>query len=170
MNKILWSISRFEIYSPCFKCFFLWLNKTPPRWNPPLSVQEGFKISILKILTSPPFEHNKITIWNFQLKIIFKMRWWCGPFALGSCSLPFWHKSQKTESLEPFYFSPPLANKTYEWRLYQSRRDAFSPKDGEWLRATAKDELRSGSLCLRRRLQFPFNIPMTWFEILLKTH
>jgi hypothetical protein len=37
----------------------------------------------------------------------------------------------------------------------------FSPKDGEWLGATTKDELRSGSLCLRRRLQFPFNIPMT---------
>ena len=27
---------------------FLWLNKTPPKWNSPLSVQEGFKISILK--------------------------------------------------------------------------------------------------------------------------
>jgi hypothetical protein len=35
------------------------------------------------------------------------------------------------------------------------------PKDGEWLGATTKDELRSESLCLRRRLQFPFNIPMT---------
>ena len=41
-------------------------------------------------------------------------------------------------------------------------------KDGELLGATAKDELRSGSLCLRRRLQFPFNTPMTWFEIDLK--
>jgi hypothetical protein len=41
-------------------------------------------------------------------------------------------------------------------------------KDGELLGATTKDELRSGSLCLRRRLQFPFNIPMTWFEIDLK--
>jgi hypothetical protein len=40
----------------------------------------------------------------------------------------------------------------------------LSPKDGEWPGATAKDELRSGSLCLRRRLQFPFNTPMTWFE------
>ena len=40
--------------------------------------------------------------------------------------------------------------------------------DGELLGATAKDELRSGSLCLRRRLQFPFNTPMTWFEIDLK--
>jgi hypothetical protein len=45
---------------------------------------------------------------------------------------------------------------------------ALSPKDGEWLGATTKDELRSGSLCLRRRHQFPFNIPMTWFEIDLK--
>jgi hypothetical protein len=44
----------------------------------------------------------------------------------------------------------------------------LSPKDGEWHGATAKDELRSGSLCLRRRLQFPFNIFMTWFEIDLK--
>jgi hypothetical protein len=55
--------------------------------------------------------------------------------------------------------------------LYQ-RRSLFalnSPqKDGEMRGATAKDELRSGSLCFRRRLQFPFNIPMTWFEIDLK--
>jgi hypothetical protein len=45
-------------------------------------------------------------------------------------------------------------------------------KVGELLGATAKDELMewSGSLCLRRRLQFHFNIPMTWFEIYLKTH
>jgi hypothetical protein len=32
----------------------------------PLSVQEGFKILILKILLSPPYEHNEIPI----LKII----------------------------------------------------------------------------------------------------
>jgi hypothetical protein len=44
------------------------------------------------------------------------------------------------------------------------------PKDGELPGVTTKDELRSGSLCLRRRLQFPFNTPMTWFEIDLKTH
>jgi hypothetical protein len=43
-------------------------------------------------------------------------------------------------------------------------------KGGEMPGATAKDELWSGSLCLRRRLQFPFNTPMTWFEIYLKTH
>ena len=44
----------------------------------------------------------------------------------------------------------------------------FSPKNGELLGVMAKNELRSGSLCLRRRLQFPFNTPMTWFEIDLK--
>jgi hypothetical protein len=43
-------------------------------------------------------------------------------------------------------------------------------KVGEMLGATAKDELRSGSLCLRRRFQFPFNTLMAWFEIHLKTH
>jgi hypothetical protein len=47
---------------------------------------------------------------------------------------------------------------------------AFSPKDGGLLGVTAKDELQSGSLCLCRRLQFPFNRPMTWFEIDLKAH
>ena len=45
-------------------------------------------------------------------------------------------------------------------------------KVGELFGAMAKDESMewSGSLCLRRRLQFPFNTPMTWFEIHLKTH
>jgi hypothetical protein len=46
----------------------------------------------------------------------------------------------------------------------------FSPKSGELLGVMAKSELWSGSLCLHRRLQFPFNTPMTWFEIDLKTH
>ena len=45
-------------------------------------------------------------------------------------------------------------------------------KDEELLGATAKDETWSGveAFCLRRRLQFPFNTPMTCFEIHLKTH
>jgi hypothetical protein len=39
----LWvAFSRFEFFSPCFKCFSFDLNKTPPWWNSPLSVQEGF--------------------------------------------------------------------------------------------------------------------------------
>jgi hypothetical protein len=133
-------ISIFKIWNflPLFQLLFLWLNKTPPKWNPPLSVQEGFKILILKILLlSPFFEHNEILIWKlYQLRNSFKIRWWCGPFALGSCSLPLSHKSPKTESLEPFELLFSLsANKTYEWRLYQSRRVARSDGEGwvtEW--------------------------------------
>jgi hypothetical protein len=45
---------------------------------------------------------------------------------------------------------------------------AFSPKNGESLGVTAKEELQSGSLCLCRRLQFPFSTPMTWCGIGLK--
>jgi hypothetical protein len=40
------AFSRFEIFSPYFKCFSFDLNKTPPKWNSPLSFQEGFEIYI----------------------------------------------------------------------------------------------------------------------------
>jgi hypothetical protein len=64
MNKILRSIFKIWNYLPLFQMLFLWLNKTPPKQNSPLSVQEGFDISILKYYFSPPFEHNKIPILN----------------------------------------------------------------------------------------------------------
>jgi hypothetical protein len=32
---------------------FLWLNKTPPKWDPPLSIQEGFDMSFLKYYFLP---------------------------------------------------------------------------------------------------------------------
>jgi hypothetical protein len=110
MNKILQSIFKIWNFFPLFQMLFLWLNKTPPKWNPPLSVQVGFKISILKILLSPLLNTIGYKFEIFQLKILsFKIRWWCGPFALGSCSLPLWHKSPKMESLEPSkLLSPPL--------------------------------------------------------------
>jgi hypothetical protein len=55
---------------------------------------------------------------NWKTKILklvlVRSLWWCGPFALGSCSLPLWHKSPKTELLEPFWTTfSPLANKTW---------------------------------------------------------
>jgi hypothetical protein len=44
-------------------------------------------------------------------------------------------------------------------------------KAGELFGATAKDELWSGvEAFVFGRLQFPFNTPMTWFEIHLKTY
>jgi hypothetical protein len=115
MNKILRNIFRIWNVLPLFQMLFLWLNKTPPKWNSPLSVQEGFKILILKILLSPFW-----TQWDIKLKftnlkkLSFKIRWWCGPFALGSYFLPLWHESPKTESLEPFETTfSPLANKMW---------------------------------------------------------
>jgi hypothetical protein len=71
---------------------------------------------ILKILLSLPFWTQRDTNLknHTNWKTLFKIRWWCGPFALGSCSLPLWHKSPKTESLEPFQTTfSPLANKIW---------------------------------------------------------
>jgi hypothetical protein len=45
MNKILWSIFKIWSFLPLFQMLFLWLNKTPPKKDSPLSVQEGFDIS-----------------------------------------------------------------------------------------------------------------------------
>jgi hypothetical protein len=40
-------------FLPPFQMLFLWLNKTPPEWNSPLRVQEGFT-----------------NFWKYQLKKI----------------------------------------------------------------------------------------------------
>jgi hypothetical protein len=120
---------------------FPWLNKTPPQWNPPLSAQEGFDVNFEEGIPIWNYITSKIPIWKYFFKTKLKRLkfwnwWWCGPFALGSCTLLLWHKSPKTESLEPFeLLSPPLVNKTYEWRLYQRQRVARSDGEGwvtEW--------------------------------------
>jgi hypothetical protein len=61
MNKSLQSILKFWNVLPLFQMLFLWLNKTPPKWNPPLSVKEGFDESILKYYFLPYF-------WSFTEK------------------------------------------------------------------------------------------------------
>jgi hypothetical protein len=121
-----------------------------------------------EMLRSPPFEHNKIPIWNLSIenhtnwKNSFKIRWWCGPFALGYYSLPLWHESPKTELLEPLLLSLPLWQIIYEWRLYQIWRDGGIParKDNtigvEWKQ------------CLCRILHFPFNLRLN--EMLMRTY
>ena len=167
MNKILRSIFKIWKFLPLFQMLFLWLNKTPPWWNPPLSVQEGFDVNFEEGVPIWNYITNKIPIWKYFFwnkieRLKFWNWWWCGPFALGSCSLPLWHKSPKTELLEPFpnYFLPFWQIK-HEWRLFQSRRDARSDGEGwvtEW------------KLLSSPKTQFPFNTPMTWFEIDLKTY
>jgi hypothetical protein len=155
-------------FSPLVSNAFPLTKQNSPSINSPLSVQEGFNISILKILLAPTFEHNKIPNWNLPIENYFKIRVVVRSFCFGlilSPPLAWIAKNGYFEwdiSLLLTTFSP-LANKTYEWRLYQRRRIARSDGEGwvvEW----------SGSFCLRRRLQFPFNTPMTWFEIHLKIH
>jgi hypothetical protein len=169
MNKILRSIFKIWNSLPLFQMLFLWLNKTPPQINSPLSVQEGFKISSFKNTTCSPFRTQRDTNLKFSnwKPLILKLGWWVRSFCFGLILSPPLALIAKNGYFE-WDISPlqtifsPLANKTYEWRLYQRWRVMRSDDEGwvEW----------SGSLCLRRRLQFPFNIPMTWFEIHLKTH
>jgi hypothetical protein len=52
-----------------------------------------------EILLTPLLNTRRYQIDNLKT---LKTIWWCGPFALGSVSLPLWHESPKTESLEPF--------------------------------------------------------------------
>ena len=164
MNKSLQSIFKFWNSLPLFQMLFLWLNKTPPKWDPPLSVQEGFDISFWNTNFSPLLNTIGKPIDNILgntrfLKLVV-VRSFCFGLLL-SPPLAWIAKNGTIRALE--VLSSSLANKTYEWRLYQRWRVKRSDDEGwvvEW----------SGSLCLRRRLQFPFNIPMTWFEIHLKTH
>jgi hypothetical protein len=64
------AFSRFEIFSPLFQMLFLWLNKTPPKWNSPLSVQEGFDISILKSYFLPLLNTIRCQFEIYQLRIL----------------------------------------------------------------------------------------------------
>jgi hypothetical protein len=128
--------SIFNIWNflPLFQMFFLWLKQNSPSIKSPLSVQEGFEILILKMLLSPllntmRYQFENHTNWQTLSKVStnwkpkFSKWWWCGPFALGSCSLPLWHKSPKTKSLEPLLLLSPLWQIKYEWRLYQHWRN-----------------------------------------------
>ena len=75
-------------------------------------VQEGFDISFLKYYFLPLLNIIRYQFEFDQLKISnFKIRWWCGPFALGSYFLPLWHESPKTESLEPSKCCLPFGHK-----------------------------------------------------------
>jgi hypothetical protein len=165
MNKILRSIFQDLKFSPPVSNAFPWLNKTPPKWDPPLRVQEGFDISFLKYYFLPLLE--KLSFWNWW--------WWCGPFALGSYlilspPLAWIAKNGIIRALEVLS-SPLVKNK---WVKIIPKTKSFCSLPQRW-RVTWSDGEGwvaewSGSLCLCRRLQFPFNIPMTWFEIYLKTH
>jgi hypothetical protein len=69
MNKILQSIFRIWNFVPLFQMRFLWLNKTPPKWDTPLSVQEGFDVSF-RNTTFSPIEHDRISIDKYFWKTL----------------------------------------------------------------------------------------------------
>jgi hypothetical protein len=64
------AFSRFEIFSPCFKCFSFDLNKTPLGWNSPLIFQEGFNRYQLKLILGMLLKMYQlkinIPIWNIS--------------------------------------------------------------------------------------------------------
>jgi hypothetical protein len=145
MNKIVRSIFHDLKLLPLFQMLFLWLNKTPPKLDSPLSGQEGFIKYYLKITHTNLKYINKI----FETQI----RWWCGPFALGSNTFsPFGMNRQKRRHLRALVTSPPWANKIWvkdytnngEMAEYRQR---VNYTDGvEW----------KCRLC--RILHFPFNL------------
>jgi hypothetical protein len=138
MNKILQSIFKIWNFLPLFQMLFLWLNKTPPKWDPPLRVQEGFDISFLKYYFLPLLNTIRYQFEIYQLKISnFKIRWWCGPFALGSYFLPLWHESPKTESLEPSKYFLPLWSKN-KWVKIIPKTKSFCSLPQRW-RVTRSD-------------------------------
>ena len=90
------AFSRFEIFSPCFKCFSFDLNKTPPGWKSPLSVQEGFTNWKKTKYFRYQFEKSsfKYFIIRYQFKTSFKTRLKLvvvRSFCFGLYSLPLWH-------------------------------------------------------------------------------
>ena len=100
MNKILQSILKIWNFLPLFQMLFLWLNKTPPKWDPPLSVQEGFDI-FLKYYFLPLLNTVGKPIDNILGNTKFLKLVVVRSFCFGLIFLPLWHESPKTESLEP---------------------------------------------------------------------
>jgi hypothetical protein len=166
----LQSILKIWNFLPLFQMLFLWLDKTPPKWDPPLSVQEGFYMSFFKyyflLLLNTIGYQLIISLENTKFLKLVVVRSFC----FGLIFSPPLAWIAKNGIIRALKLHSPSLVKTNEWRLYQRWSSCALCSRCLPLGVTAKDELRSGSLCLRRRLQFPFNTPMTWFKIDLKTH
>jgi hypothetical protein len=106
------SIFKIWNFSPCFKCFFLWLNKTPPEWNSPLS-SRGFwnRYQFWKFIFKDTKwrdfygyqceEHQFKTLFQNFLKLV--VRSFC--FGL-KISPPLALIAKNGDVWEPFYFLP----------------------------------------------------------------
>jgi hypothetical protein len=112
MNKISRSIFRIWNFLPLFQMLFLWLNKTPPEWNSPLSFQEGFNRYQLEVCLDASFENPNqlkinIPIWNISNKNFRNVvvRSFC--FGLNIFP-PLALIAKNGDFVSPFIFSPPL--------------------------------------------------------------
>jgi hypothetical protein len=134
MNKILRSIFKIWNSPPVLNAFPL-TKQNSPSMNSPLSVQEGFKISILIIVLSPPFEHNKIPIWK---SLVLKLGGGAVLLLWANTFSPFGMNRQKQIfewNISPLKLLSPLWQTKYEWRLYQRWRVARNDGKGwvmEW--------------------------------------
>jgi hypothetical protein len=126
-NMIARSIFRILKFLPLFQMLFLWLNKSSPWRNSPLSFQEGFEIDMKWNYTNWNSFMLNVKFWRcqfeillshinwldtnwkiHQLKISFRifLKWWCGPVVRSFCFglnifLPFGIKRQKRRTWEP---------------------------------------------------------------------
>jgi hypothetical protein len=109
MNKITRSIFKIWNFLPLFQMLFLWLNKTPPEWNSPLSFQEGFNRYQLEINLDANFENIPIENQHTNLKYIIKIfrkvvvRSFCFGLIL---SPPLALIAKNGDFVSPFYFLP----------------------------------------------------------------
>jgi hypothetical protein len=174
MNKIWQSIFKIWNFLPLFQMLFLWLNKTPPKGDPPLSVQEGFWYIILKYYFLPLFEHNRKTNWydkylTLSLLKMVVVRSFCFGLIL-SPPLAWIAKNGIIRALEillsPLDISkwvkiiPKTKSGPFAWGFY-----SFPQGQGSFLGAMAKDELWSGSLCLLPKTPIPFQYT---YDLVLK--
>ena len=128
MKEILRSIFKIWNFLPLFQMLFLWLNKTPPRWNPPLSVQEGFRYYFWRRL----YQFEIISKLRYQLKNFFNTNWKTTflklvvvrSFCFGLILSPPLAWIAKNGYLwvkyKPFYFLSPFGKQYMCEGLYQS--------------------------------------------------
>ena len=128
--RVYKAFSRFEIFSPCFKCFSFGLTKLPLN-EIHLLVFKRVLIYHFWNTTFSPFLNIigyqlKISLWKTKFLKLAVVRSFC----FGLILSPFGMNRQKRSQQSPLitFLSLPLA-KIYEWRLYHNWRASV-----EWWR------------------------------------
>jgi hypothetical protein len=84
MNKIFEKHCQDLKFSPpVSNAFTLTQTKLPLNKFLLLVFKRVLRYQFLKVLLSPSFEYNTMSIEKFIILKTFEKWWWCGPFALG---------------------------------------------------------------------------------------